>query len=123
DPLPQLRFAVLDQLVGGKARQLLALARAHPLDDLPVEVDADVADVARADVVRPWVRRREMGQAARSAKDDSLVDGFPDYARERLSERIAARRRWRRRMHRIDEQRDHRNAGIAHEIQDRLGVR
>jgi hypothetical protein len=51
----------VDQLAGGESGQLLALSRAHPLDDLPVEVDADIADVARTDVVRPRMRRREMG--------------------------------------------------------------
>src|SRR5260221_649295 len=59
DPLPQLGFAVLDQLGRGKRGEPMPLTRTHPLDQAPVEVDADIADVARADVMRPGVRRRE----------------------------------------------------------------
>ena len=43
--------------------------------------------------------------------------------RERLSERVAARGRRRRWMHGVHEQRNHRQAAVAHEIEDRLGMR
>src|SRR5262249_14511379 len=70
DPLAQLALAVLDQLARGELRELLAYAQPHPLDDLPVEVDRDVADVAAADVVRPGVGWGEVRQAPRGAQHD-----------------------------------------------------
>src|SRR4051812_15232017 len=73
DPLPHFGFAVLDQLARAELGEAVAFAGLHPGDDAPVEFDADVADVAAADVMRPRMRRREMRQAAGGAEDYALV--------------------------------------------------
>src|SRR5947207_6855655 len=65
DPLPQLGLAVLDQLARRALGQAVAFAGVDPRDGATIELDADVTDVARADVMRPGMRRRAVREAAR----------------------------------------------------------
>src|SRR5262249_43536989 len=116
-------LAMLDQLGGREAGEAMAFTAAHPADDAPIELHADVADVTRTDVVRPRMRRREVGQAARAAQDDASRGELSiDHAPQRLAKRVAARGAWRWWMHRIHEHGDDRRAALAHEIEDRLDV-
>src|SRR5436309_3080305 len=102
----------------------MALAREQPLDQASVELDADVADVALADVMCPRMRWREVRQAAGGAKDEALVAQIAlDDARERTTEGVAARGRGRGWMYGIYEERNHRRATLANQVEDRLGMR
>src|SRR5205814_4251910 len=60
DPLPQLGVAMDDQLARRELRRAVTFTGEQPLHHSAIEVDADVTDVTRADVMRPRVRGREM---------------------------------------------------------------